>query len=316
MTTNTKEKVENEALEFFNELDVNLEKKTGSSNSQSESQTLGIEKNGFIVSIDKITITADVTEENAEQIYILCDAHSPRVFMRYSNAFTLVLNIHDSAFFIQYDKLKEGINARTFRIEFNPNNVTDESVEWLFGRIFSKLEQGSKKISRIDIAFDTYKDLSQYRFVPRGTKTSLYYGVKGDVETLYHGSSTSERQCRLYNKKQQLRDVFGVNVEEEHYWRFEIQLRHKRVEKWREMLHNVSMVKMDFGDVTFVERCVLESLVRDSSGFDELSKNSRTKYKKLLEEKTTSNLTAQMQAVLNSIEDELAERINYWVEGY
>ena len=313
----TKEKIEEEALKDFNELAL---KKTGSSNSQSESHFLGIDrkirKNGLELSIDKMTITADVSIENAERIFILCDAYNPRIYMRYSNAYTLVLQIYDSAFFIQYDKLKESINARPFRVEFNPNNVTQEAEEWLFDRVFSKLEEGSKKISRADFAFDFYEDLSAYRFVSRATKMNIHYGVKGDIETIYCGASASERQVRLYNKKRQLMDKFAISTSEEHYWRFEVQLRHKKVDDWRKMLHNVSLVENQFNDLEIKERAMVTYLVNNPDGFVELSKNVRTKYKKLIEEKTKTNLTAKMQATLNEVDQELSDMINHWCQGY
>lgn len=313
----TKDKIEQEALKDFNELAL---KKTGSSNSQSGVQYLNLERkivaNGFEISIDKMSITADVSMELAERIFILCDAYKPKIYMRYSNAFTLVLQIYDSAFFIQYDKLKESINARPFRVEFNPNNVTPEAEEWLFDRIFSKVEEGSKKISRVDFAFDFFEDLSAYRFVSRATKMNVHYGVKGDVETIYHGASASERQVRLYNKKRQLLEKFGVSTEQEHYWRFEVQLRHKKVEEWRKMLHNVSLVEMNFNDCNIQERALLLYLADNPDGFQEMAKASRAKYKKLLEEKTSTNLTAKMQGTLNVVEHDLSTMINRWCEGY
>lgn len=313
----TKDKIEQEALKDFNELAT---KKTGVSNSQSESQKMGIDrkirKNGLELSIDKMTITADVSIELAERIFILCDAYKPRIYMRYSNAYTLVLQIYDSVFFVQYDKLKESINARPFRIEFNPNNVTKEAEDWLFTRVFTKLEKGSKKISRVDFAFDFYEDLSAYRFVSRATKMNIHFGVKGDVETIYSGASASERQVRLYNKKRQLMDKFGVSIPEDNYWRFEVQLRHKKVDEWRKMLHRVSLVENQFNALEIKERAMVTYLVNNPDGFVELSKNARTKYKKLIEEKTKTNLTARMQATLNEVDQQLSDMINHWCEGY
>lgn len=297
------------------------DKKTGLSNSQSTSQTLGlfekIDQNGFLISIDNLTITADISEENTVRILHLCQANQAEIYSRYKRSYSLSVEVDECKFYVAYDKNKEALNARTFRIEFNPNNLTELSRDWVLDKVLAKVDDGSKKISRMDVAFDMKRDLSFYRFVNRNTKTSMFFGQSGEVETLYYGSSGSPRQVRLYDKKREMLDNQGVTIDEKHYWRFEVQLRHKYVDNWRDMLKNISMVKNDFDDLKVQERAMVMYLMENPSGYKELSKNARTKYRKLINAKSTSNLTAQLQAALNDgAEKKLSDMINSWVDNY
>lgn len=296
-----------------------VKNKADLSNSRPGSQSLGlfekIDQNGFEISVDNLTITAEVSKEDAEQIMWFCQAHDAEIYSRYQRSYTLSVEIDESKFYVVYDFDNEAIQARPFRIEFNPNKLTEVSRDWVINRIFTKFDD--KRISRIDIAFDMYRDLSSYRFVNRNTKTSMFFGQSGKVETQYYGSSGSNRQVRLYNKKQEMLDKSGEVIDDDHLWRFEVQLRHRNVDDWRNMLKNISMVKDDFDTLKIQERAMVHYLMSDPGGYDELSKNARTKYRKLINDKTTSNLTAQLQAALNDgAEDKLAKIINSWVDGY
>lgn len=291
------------------------------SNSRSASLILGIgkkiENNGFTISLDKMSITADISQDNAIRVLRIIEFEGGKIpkFSHLSDKYEATLDVDNSTLFVTYDKRKEAIDVRPFRIEFNPNFVSEDGQDFILS-LLDYAEKESLKISRLDIAFDSEQDLSDYRFVNQNTKTTIFRGQTGEVETLYYGSESSTRMIRLYNKKQQMIDTNGEILGSDDMWRFEIVLRHDKVDNWRNMLHNVTMIKNDFKDVSLVEEMALYAMLNEPNYFSRLGKNTKTKYRKLMKSKSTSNLTAQMQAAINNVENELAEMINSWVDNY
>src|SRR5699024_10645971 len=84
---------------------------------------------------------------------------------------------------VEYDKLKnQSISRRNMRVEFNPNNLSDEQKKMIFDLFVSKMKNVG--FSRIDIAFDVKKDLSDfYVMFDTPTKSTNFYGVDVKVET-------------------------------------------------------------------------------------------------------------------------------------
>ncbi|WP_445013270.1 hypothetical protein, partial [Klebsiella pneumoniae] len=53
-----------------------------------------------------------------------------------------------------------------FRIEFNPNKLNQEQIEWLQQNVISMLSDVG--ITRLDLAFDVDFKLSDYQFISIG----------------------------------------------------------------------------------------------------------------------------------------------------
>lgn len=196
---------------------------------------------------------------------------------------------------MNYDKQKgQDRKARPFRLEFNPNKLRLVDSE-IIDTIIPFLEDIS--ISRADLAFDLFGvDCSEFVLEKKGrpTATKEFRSSTGMLETKYLGAPRSEKQVRLYNKKkEQLQN--GTDKDKEfasqfnHWWRLEFQLRSRSVNDIFEVLNTVIFKPYEFEGLPVEAQLYLLALTRDKSVWNRISKNTRTKYKKILESYQTSD---------------------------
>lgn len=183
---------------------------------------------------------------------------------------------------------KEAVNAgkiKELRYEFNPNNKTYEKGHMSVLKMMKDVH-----LTRIDIAFDVKGiDMSKWKWVDsKSRKTNVWYDGQGNVETYYIGGKESEKKVRIYNK------AVEQGLKNETWWRVEVQLRKKTAEDFRRGLLKsntdinpfndiVPVVDGEFPELPIKERAMVKYLIQYPSGFSELSVNSRTKYKKLIQ---------------------------------
>ena len=196
---------------------------------------------------------------------------------------------------LDYDKLKgQAFNARPFRMEFNPNKLRTVDTE-ILNTIMPYLEDIA--ISRVDLAFDLFEvDCSEFILEKKGrpTATKEWRDQNGKLETKYLGASRSEKQIRLYNKKvEQLEN--GSEEDKEfakqfqHWWRLEFQLRSRSVEEIFEVIDSVIFKPFVFDDLPIETQIYLVAYTRNKNVWQKLHRNTRTKYKKILETYQTSD---------------------------
>ena len=177
---------------------------------------------------------------------------------------------------VRAGKIKE------LRYEFNPNNKLFEKNQLSVIKLMKDVH-----VTRIDIAFDIRDiDMSQWKWIDSKSRVSnVWYDGLGNVETYYIGGKESENKIRIYNKAKEQK------LKNETWWRVEVQLRGKIAENFRNGKETdinpfddiVPVVDGEFPELPIKERAMVKYLLEYPSGFDELSKASRAKYKKLIQ---------------------------------
>lgn len=263
------------------------------------------------VSLDNITITAEIRHSSfnnfkklvSNHIAIITQKAMTDMFQAYTRSGGQVI-LH-----LEYDKLKgQARNARPFRMEFNPNKLRTVDTE-ILNTIIPYLEDIS--ITRADLAFDFFNlDCSEFILEKKGrpTATKEWRDKNGKLETKYLGASRSEKQIRLYDKKvEQLtngsEDERQNAQQYEHWWRLEFQLRSRSVENIFEVIDTIIFKPFYFETLGIETQLYLLALTRDKGIWNKVSKNTRSKYKKILETHQTSD-TDYLQLMKNLLHKE------------
>lgn len=263
------------------------------------------------VSLDNITITAEIRHSSfnnfkklvSNHIAIITQKAMTDMFQAYTKSGGQVI-LH-----LEYDKLKgQARDARPFRMEFNPNKLRTVDTE-ILNTIIPYLEDIS--ITRADLAFDFFNlDCSEFILEKKGrpTATKEWRDKNGKLETKYLGASRSEKQIRLYDKKvEQLtngsEDERQNAQQYEHWWRLEFQLRSRSVENIFEVIDTIIFKPFYFETLGIETQLYLLALTRDKGIWNKVSKNTRSKYKKILETHQTSD-TDYLQLMKNLLHKE------------
>ena len=249
------------------------------------------------VSLDNITITAYIKPIKLLALKSLIENHTAIIVQTAMTDMFKAITRDGShvRLLLDYDKLKgQAFNARPFRMEFNPNKLRTVDTE-ILNTIIPYLEDIS--ISRVDLAFDLFEvDCSEFILEKKGrpTATKEWRDQNGKLETKYLGASRSEKQIRLYNKKvEQLEN--GSEEDKEfakqfqHWWRLEFQLRSRSVEEIFEVIDSVIFKPFVFDDLPIETQIYLVAYTRNKNVWQKLHRNTRTKYKKILETYQTSD---------------------------
>ncbi|MBF0786690.1 replication initiation protein [Streptococcus sp. 19428wC2_LYSM12] len=250
------------------------------------------------VSLDNITITAYIKNRKLLALKKLVESHTA-ISIQTAMTDMFRASTRDGGqvvLHMEYDKIKgQAFNARPFRLEFNPNKLRSVDTE-IIDTIIPYLEDIS--ISRVDLAFDLFEvDCSEFILEKKGrpTATKEFRSDTGKLETKYLGASHSEKQIRLYNKKKEQLEN-GTEKEKEsasqfqHWWRLEFQLRSRSVEEIFEVINTVIFKPFKFEGLSVEGQLYLLALTRDKAVWNRVSKNTRTKYKKILETYQTSDV--------------------------
>lgn len=203
--------------------------------------------------------------------------------------------------------------ARSFKIEWNPNKfkIPPWLVDYFFLRGY-RLE----KVKNIDLAFD-FKNIpiKYFKFLPASGNTKI--GMLGTVNNLtyYIGfADKSKNRIKIYDKRKERKkyeETFGEMT------RLEITLDYEWTgynEAWREREYaflNKSIQSLNqvfiTGDVYTDPMVYMLSCVKQDemlTAYQLMSKDTRTKYKRLLKE-TSTNITAEASDMLDFINKEL-----------
>ncbi len=244
-------------------------------------------------SIDKLTVLGTLKCKDY-YFHLLDFAHTyPIPFFEKvidTQFFTKSWRITDFGF-LQID-----ITTLKFRLEFNPNNIKNELQKKLLRTLLSYIKD--VHFSRIDLAIDLFNyNLYDYNIVdlnPR--KKAYYYDRVGKLETCYFGSMSSNKFIRIYNKavEQKIKDKnFNESVD---WWRVELQLRDTYIDTYltgfKDFLEGILIFKyVTIEELSFSDKACLDYILRDISRLSLLSKNARTKYKRIIKELKTESLS-------------------------
>lgn len=173
---------------------------------------------------------------------------------------------------------------KQLRYEFNPNNKLYEKLHISVLKLFKDVHA-----TRIDIAFDIENvDMGKWKWIDLKSRPSnIWYSGTGDVETVYVGGKDSEMRLRVYDKAKE------QNEKDKVWWRVEVQLRGETAEMYR-LLSRKGKVNInpfdsitpvtdgEFPELEIKQRAMVKYLIAYPSGFNELSKATRSLYKKII----------------------------------
>ena len=237
-------------------------------------------------SIDKLTVLG--TLKCKEYYFNLID-------FAYTYPIPFFEKVIDTQFFTKswritdFGFLQIDITTLKFRLEFNPNKITSQLQKKLLNTLLSYIKD--VHFSRIDLAIDLYNyNLYDYNIVdlnPR--KKAYYYDRTGKLETCYFGSMSSNKFIRIYNKgvEQKVKDKnFNIDVD---WWRVELQLRDTYIDTYltgfKDFLDGILIFKYySVENLSFTDKACLDYLLKDISRLGLLSKNARTRYKRIINE--------------------------------
>jgi len=292
----------------------NQRKKPALSNSR-----LGVHSGGHIyfqlckLSFDGFTIVGNLNKDKAQELSDFM-AFEPRVRLWENMTDKFKAKALDEKVYIEHDRLKaDSWDRRNFRIEFNPNKLDLDEMEWLKKHFIDLLEDDG--FTRIDLAFDFEDDLSDYfAMSEKALKKTFFYGTNGKIETRYFGVRSSDRFVRIYNKKQERKDIADIDLNIEHLWRVEIELKRGMVDYWNNCFEDLHIIKPAWKTIENInERAMIYMLMNEEDEWGKLERKTKYKYKKLIENISPIDLTSVMKDFLKMHEKDLEKQINFWV---
>lgn len=296
-------------MEFNEKHDFGL---TGLSNSRLSSQGLGnLEK--ISVSFDRVTVVGSFIESRKKFVkkHVETDA---RINLRDTGFDKFKCHALENKVFVEYDEKKgQALDRRPVRVEFNPNELTEEEKDFVQFVFLDNMR--SKDFSRIDLAFDLPIDLNEYFIMSdKGMKKTIFYGRDDKPETKYFGVRDSERYIRIYNKKKQLSEVKAQEIEKEHLWRVEFELKRSMTNKWDKCFDDLHILKPAWQTIeNLEERAKIYYLINEQSAWSQISKNTKTKYRKKIKEISDVNISDDLRKVLSEQHSKLSEELKNYI---
>lgn len=281
-------------------------------------------------SIDRITIVGRLNDnifyhlENGEIVNVdfemLMRLNENNGYLESVGASSWILRDkwNENIAFIEMLKFQQGYG----RIDFNPNKIKaflHSSLKNFIHDLFL-----NPHFSRADVACDIFNVdnsfISQYR-ICEPVKTHFIHARSGALETAYFGSSGSEKQVRMYNKKvEQLKKRKILPSEINTWWRVEMQLRRNKASEWydnvKESLSNFMSPHFMPNTFSGIERCVIKGLISDEKEWDNLTRNTKYKYKKMMAECVKNDeITQNMLVSFDQSAKELKDELDSWLLG-
>lgn len=264
------------------------------------------------VSWDKLTIVGDIKNLLAFERLVNNSTHVNLIKNTQSEIKGFFLN--DLVYFEYTPMRAKTLKVSNMRLEFNPNHLADYHKHILMQDILPLV--AFKHLSRADLAFDLDTDLSRLKVhYKRNVKTKYYFSETNQLETLYLGSSTSERQLRMYNKKLERESNDDDSLASyKNYWRVEFQMRREAINSWQSILDDYTFnFDFDLSDIkNLADKLTLEALIDKRIAFSDIEKGKereriRKLYKKLLAQ--DSDIKTLMQEAIKKEAQRLADEL-------
>lgn len=285
---------------------------TGVSNSRPRSQKRGI--SGKIkVSFDMITVVGALIPERENKIKKHIE-NSPEINLWDTGFDRFKCNVFDNKVYISYNRKEaQAMGKSEIRVEFNPNELSENEKQFIQFVFLDNMR--NKDFSRIDLAFDVEEDLADYYSMSdRRMKQTHFYGIDGKVETKYFGVRESDRYIRIYNKKKQLSEVKEQEISADHLWRVEFELKRSRTKTWDKCFDDIHILQPEW---TTVEkdntRAMVYMLIHEQGEWGKLTKNTKTKYRKIIKEISEVNISDDLRKVLSEQHQRLSEELENYI---
>ena len=261
------------------------------------------------VSIDRLTLVGNFVESKLERLLnddtftIIKKRYRSQGF-KYDWTYELFING------VLEVGRREGINY--MRFDFNPNNIISEEHLNLIQSLIGCMKY--VKFSRIDIAFDFMDiDINNYTIIDDlSRKTNTWNSGDGTMETRYIGAPTSDLRIRIYDKALEQ----GINGK---WWRVEAQLRKEFAENYKHFnpFDSITLVNKSIeikGVDSLKERVFIKHLLENPNDLNELAKNTRLKYKKILKELADSNSTLDLKAIYKVNQSDINYKLHEFIK--
>ena len=285
---------------------------TGLSNSRLTAQGLVHLPKKIAVGFDRITVVGYLIESREKQLKKHVE-RDPRINLRDTGFDKFKAHALDNKVYVEYDRrLAKQLNRSEIRVEFNPSKLSDEEKEFVQFVFLNNMR--GKEFSRIDLAFDLPIDLNDwYIMSDKSLKKTIFYGRNDKPETKYFGVRDSERYIRIYNKKLQLNEVDKKEIEDEHLWRIEFELKRSMTSKWDKCFDDLHILQPNLSLINnFEEKAKLYYLINEQSAWSEIHRNSKYKYRKKIKEISDINFSDVLRETLTNNHEKLrAELENY-----
>lgn len=264
------------------------------------------------ISWDKMTLIGDLNPQRIN-VFKSFIAHNPQVTVFDVKTDLVKAKLYDGLFYLEYDAIKaKAFGRRNVRIEFNPNNCDEDAREFLLTHIVSCMTHIG--FSRLDLAIDIKKDLKTfYAATENPTKQTVFYGRDGKPETKYFGTRESERYIRLYNKKQERKDNANQELEFENLWRLEFELKRDRIDNWKTVADDLILKEPDWKSIEDSRtKAFVYMLLNEPAEWGELTRFTRSKYRKIIREMEGEDLTGSIQKIIQINTEFLQQDLEKW----
>lgn len=305
----------------------------------------------FEVKLDKMTLVADVKESYFIQRFIdtgMLEVYDYGVDIVQGTLFPKML-YKESAYFTYDQRNADTMRKRNFRLEFNPAKITDQQKDFIRKEILVHCVKDSIAFSRLDIALDCNEDISGYALETlRSKSAAVFYGINGGITGKYLGQRESHVFTRLYDKKlkelkdkkrelrsleisgesssmyseeqkSKLIDEISLIENMDSWWRLEFELKgSKKIEEmlingFSVLLDSIRIIDYDFSKIKGLEKATMVGLLERPEIFNELSKNTKSKYKKMFRELEGKDLSVDFKQALQKKEPLILAELKGWM---
>src|SRR5690625_4520771 len=285
---------------------------TGHSNSRLSVAQLVLLQN-ISVSFDRITVVGALIPEREKWVKKHLETNN-QIDLRDTGYDRFKCHALKNKVYVEYNrKQAQAMGRSEIRVEFNPNELSEEEIQFIQFIFLDNMR--NKDFSRIDLAFDVPVNLEEfYVMSDKSVKQTVFYGRDNKPETKYFGVRDSERYIRIYNKKKQLRDVKEEEIEYDHLWRIEFELKRSMTNKWDKCFDDLHILQPDYLSLeSFEEQAKIYYLMNEISAWSKIERTTKYRYKKRIKEISEVNLSDDLREVLSGQHQKLSEELQGYI---
>lgn len=274
----------------------------------------------FNVKCDKLRLSGNISDSDIFVLtnYIQNDIETETIGLTTSTSVRgKFFCMDENSVYFEYDKTRAdswGIN--NFFLEFNPSKLSQDRQYQLKTKILYAVSD--LKANRYDLAVEFDFSLADVWHEVKGQKVAKYYGVNGELETWYIGTSGSDMLVRIYNKNKQLEDTDDLeNRREGDWWRYEVQYnRWRLIEKVLDDGFSFErQIKIpDYSSVSPMDEFILSSMVVSPDKFAKLPNRTKVRYRKKMRElPALLDVRSMINSVLKEKTPQLLGELKGWL---
>ncbi len=265
------------------------------------------------VSFDRITVVGNLIQDREKWVKHHVETNL-RINVLNSGFDRFECKALEDKVYVKYNrKQAQAMNCSEMRVEFNPNNLSDEEKQFIQLVFLDNMR--NKDFSRIDLAFDLPISLEDYyAMTDKSVKKTVIYGRDDKSETKYFGVRESDRYIRIYNKKKQLREVKEQEISHDHFWRVEFELKKSMTDKWDNCFNDLHILKPAWKTIENQQtRAMAYMLINENDEWANLQRRTKYRYKKLLKEISDIDIAEDLRKILSEKKQRLSEELNQYI---